>query len=278
MNRTIPLVGTLGCALTLLISNPAAADPVLMENTPDNGGWHFAGLIYFYYPDIASKATLPNGAGTDSTIDAKDILNNLKFAFLGSFEARKESWGLMSDLIYMDVGQFKSRFHQFTIGNAGLPADVSASANFDLKSIIWTVAGTYRAIDQQGVVLDLVGGARLLDTKVRLDYTLNGNVGPFPVPERAGTGEAKEHFIDGIVGLKGRLAFGTDGRWFVPYYADVGAGDSKLTWQAMGGLGYRFKWGDLIGAWRYLDYQFKSDSAINSQSFDGPMIGAAFHW
>ncbi len=278
MNRFLPLAGALGFALAPLIPDPATADPLAMEATADNVGWHFGGLIYFYYADIAGKSTLPNGAGTDVTIDAKDLLNNLKFAFLGSFEARKESWGLMSDVIYMDVGQFKSRFHELTIGNTALPADVSASANFDLKSIIWTVAGTYRALDQDGVVLDLVGGARLLDTKVRLDYTLNGNVGPIPAPGRAGTGESKEHFIDGVVGLKGRMAFGTDGRWFVPYYADVGTGDSKLTWQAMAGLGYGFKWGDLIGAWRYMDYQFKSDSEIDSQSFNGPMIGAAFHW
>ncbi len=278
MSRIAFLIAVLCCALTPIIPNPAKAEPSARESAEQNGGWHFGALIYFYYPDIASKATLPNGAGTDATIDAKDILNNLKFAFLGSFEARKENWGLMSDLIYMDVGQFKSRFHELTIGNIALPVDASASANFDLKSIIWTVAGTYRAIEQEGVALDLVGGARLLDTKVRLDYTLNGNVGPIPAPGRAGTGEAKEHFIDGVVGLKGRLAFGDDGRWFVPYYADVGAGNSKLTWQAMSGLGYGFKWGDLIGAWRYMDYQFKSDSRIDSQSFNGPMVGAAFHW
>ena len=26
----------------------------------------------------------------------------------------------------------------------------------------------------------------------------------------------------------------------VPYYADLGAGDSDLTWQLFGGIGYRF--------------------------------------
>ncbi|MBK6396605.1 MAG: hypothetical protein IPF73_19570, partial [Betaproteobacteria bacterium] len=50
-----------------------------------------------------------------------------------------------------------------------------------------------------------------------------------------------------IIGVKGRYAFGADRRWFAPYYLDVRTGDSDLTWQAMGGLGYRFSWGDIRG-------------------------------
>ena len=40
------------------------------------------------------------------------------------------------------------------------------------------------------------------------------------------------------------------------------AGESELTWQAIGGIGYAFKWGQVVAAWRYLDYKFKSGSAI----------------
>jgi hypothetical protein len=34
---------------------------------------------------------------------------------------------------------------------------------------------------------------------------------------------------DAIVGLKGRATFGEEHRWFVPYYLDVGTGESSLT-------------------------------------------------
>ena len=83
---------------------------------------------------------------------------------------------------------------------------------------------------------------------------------------------------DAIVGLKGRLALGSDGKWFAPYYADIGAGDSKLTWQVMGGVGYSFKWGDVVGAWRYLDYDMKSSAKVQSLNFNGPAISAVFRW
>ncbi len=278
MNRFIPMVATVLCVTAAAWPGLALSDAVATEATRGNGGWQFGAFIYGYYPDIAIKSTLPNGNSSDVTVDAHDLFNHLKFAALGSFEARKANWGVFSDLIYMDVGQFKSRFHDFAIGNIGLPADVSASLNFDLKSIVWTVAATYRTVASQQTVLDVFGGARLLDTKVTLDWTLNGNIGPIPAPGRAGTSETRDSYIDGIVGIKGRTAFGTDRKWFVPYYLDVGTGESDLTWQAMGGLGYAFKWGELISGWRYVDYKFKSDSPNESESFNGPFLGAAFHW
>lgn len=278
MKRALPIAATLlGVSLSLM-SGRAGADPVATEATRRSGDWQFAAFIYGYYADIAAKTTLPNGSGVDVTVDASDLFSHLKFGVLGSFEARKDAWGVFSDVIYMDVGQFKSRFHDLTIGNIGLPADVSASVNFDLKSLMWTAAGTYRAVAGEDAVLDVFGGARLLDTKVTLDWTLNGNVGPIPAPGRAGQGVSRHTFVDGIVGMKGRVAFGTDRKWFVPYYGDVGTGQSDLTWQLMSGVGYAFKWGELIGAWRYVDYKFKSDSSIASESFNGPLLGVAFRW
>lgn len=278
MDRVLPLAAALLLASATSLPTLAVAEPVMKEGTTGTGGWQFGALVYLYYADIGTKATLPNGGASAVTVDASDLLNNLKFAVMGTFEARKDRWGMFSDLIYMNVGQFKSRFHDLTIGSVRLPADVSASANFDLKSIVWTVAGSYRAVAQPAAALDLIAGARLLDTKVGLDYTLNGNIGPIAAPGRAGNLEAKEHYVDGVIGFKGRMAFGTDLRWFVPYYGDVGTGDSDLTWQVMSGLGYAFKWGEIVGAWRYMDYRFKSDSPINSESFNGPLLGVAFRW
>ncbi len=53
---------------------------------------------------------------------------------------------------------------------------------------------------------------------------------------------------------------GDERKWFVPFYVDVGTGQSKLTWQINAGVGYQFDWGALVASWRYLDYSFKSDS------------------
>jgi hypothetical protein len=86
------------------------------------------------------------------------------------------------------------------------------------------------------------------------------------------------HCNQGIVGVKGRYAFGDERRWYVPYYADIGTGESKLTWQVAGGLGYAWSWGGVFAMWRYLDYNFKSDKKLQDINFNGPMLGATFAW
>jgi hypothetical protein len=278
MNRILRLAVALALAVAVATPALANAEPVVTEGTRGNDGWQFGGLLYLYYADVHTLATLPTGATSDVTIDASDLLNNLQFAVMGSFEARKGQWGVFSDLIYMDVSKSKSQFHQLSFGNVGLPGDVSANVDFGLKSLVWTVAATYRVVATPQAVMDLIAGARLLDTRVSLAYTLNGNIGPIPIPQMSGNSEVKDDNVDGLVGLKGRVAFGNDLRWFVPYYGDVGTGDSKLTWQVMSGLGYGFGWGEVVGGWRYVDYKFKSGSPIDSESFNGPLLGVAFHW
>ncbi len=54
------------------------------------------------------------------------------------------------------------------------------------------------------------------------------------------------HLGHGCGWLRGPLyIFGAGHAWSVPYYLDVGTGDSDLTWQGLLGLAYSFGWGDL---------------------------------
>jgi hypothetical protein len=177
----------------------------------------------------------------------------------------------------MDLGGSKSRTRDLSVGGHPLPVGVTADASLDVKGTVWELAGTYRLLGDLDATADLVFGARLLDYKQRLGWTFSADLGP-DQPSRSGNSELDKNFWDGIVGIKGRLAFGAGHEWFVPYYLDVGTGDSDLTWQAIAGLGYSFKWGDLIAGWRYIDYNFKSGSKIEDANFNGPMIGVAFRW
>ena len=98
------------------------------------------------------------------------------------------------------------------------------------------------------------------------------------LPGRNGSADVGVTNWDAIIGLKGRAFLGADRKWFIPYYADVGTGQSKLTWQVNAGVGYQFDWGSVLATWRYLDYDFKSDKLVQSVSFNGPTIGVAFRF
>jgi hypothetical protein len=197
---------------------------------------------------------------------------------MGSLEASNGRWGMLTDVIYMDLGNTKYGSRDISIGGLPLPGDANANVSFDLKGWAWTFAGTWRVASDPASKLDVVAGARLFDMRQTLGWEVTGNVGPIPLPGRAGNSEAKISNWDAIVGLKGRAALGDERKWFIPYYADVGTGESKLTWQAMAGVGYSFQWGDVVASWRYIDYDMKSGKKIESMNFNGPAIAAVFHW
>jgi hypothetical protein len=241
-------------------------------------GWEFRAIIYGYFPDIGGSTTFPAGTRSSIHVDADTILENLKFVFMGTFEAQRGRWGAFTDIIYMDVGGSKSDTRDLTIDGVQLPAGVTAGAQLDIKGWVWTLAGSYRVTSTPEATFDVFAGARLLDVEEKFGWEFSANVGPIVGPGRQGSSEADLQNWDGIIGVKGRLNFGARREWFVPYYLDVGTGESDLTWQAVGGIGYAFGWGEIIGAWRYLDYEFKSGKKVESLNFNGPMIGVAFRW
>ena len=254
-----------------LISGSAAA-----QSTDD---WKFQAGIYVWLPTIdGTTAFPPSDGGSGAGVDIDTIIEDLKMAFMGSFEARRGQFGLFTDAVYVDIGDDKSGTRELSLGGVPLPADVSANVGFDLKGWAWTLTGLYQAVRTPEASLDVIGGVRLLDLKDTLDWTLTGNVGSVALPDRTGArGDTLQNW-DAIIGVRGRLAFGEARRWFAPYHLDVGTGDSDLTWQAMAGLGYSFGWGDVLAAWRYLDYDMKSGATIESLNLNGPLIAAAFRW
>ena len=239
--------------------------------------WAVGATVYGWFPDISGKVVFRDDTGgSDFEVDIGDILENLEFTFQGGLDVRKGRWGAVTDVIYMSVGKSERDSRDGALGDTQIPADVSARLEFDMKSWVWTTAGYYRAIDEASHRLDVLAGVRYLDVDQTLDWTLSGNIAGIPVLDRAGSGEAKLQNWDLVVGLRGRFGFGPESAWFVPYVFDIGAGDSDLTWQAAAGIGHRFGWGEILGIWRHLSYEF--DSALSDMEFSGPAIGATFRW
>jgi hypothetical protein len=240
--------------------------------------WQFGATLYGWLPSVKGATTFPQppGGGSDISIDAADVLESLNFVAMGSFEARKGRWGGFTDLIYLDLGNQKSRTRNFQIGGMQVPADVTGDLTFDLKSTVWMLAGEYRTLTDAGLQLDAFLGGRMADVDQTLTYALSGNVGPVAGPDRAGRRKVSLNNWDVIVGFKGRFLLGDERRWFVPFYADIGTGESDSTYQLMSGVGYAFKWGEVVGQWRHLDYRFSGP--IEKLSFSGPAVAFNFRW
>jgi hypothetical protein len=112
-----------------------------------------------------------------------------------------------------------------------------------------------------------------------MDWTLNAAVtlpNGTPALERTGTASGSKTPVDAVVGIKGHYRI-TE-RWSVPYYFDIGAGTSNLTWQAFGGVSYAFDWGNVVVAYRHLHMENDTRDVFKRFSLSGPMIGASFRF
>jgi hypothetical protein len=270
MNRSTPRrIAAPLAALVLAGSLPTAVSAQAGEP------WKFQLALYGWLPAMSGSSSYPvQAGGTSIDVSMGDVLDALNFTFQGNFEARKGKWGVWTDLVYADFGASKSGTRDFTIGSSH-PVGIDADLRLDIKSWIWTLAGLYNLAETPEFVVDGLAGARYLDLSNQLGWTFSNAVLNVP---RTGSATADLGNWDAVVGVKGRFMFGDQRRWFVPYYLDLGAGESKFTWQINAGIGYQFDWGAVVASWRYLDYDFKSSSKVDGLSFNGPLIGIAFRF
>jgi hypothetical protein len=248
--------------------------PVAAQAQAASDKWQWELGIYGWFPAIETTTSFPSGASATIDVSAKDVIDSLKFALMGYVEARKGRWGVWSDLVYSDEGGSTDGSRAFTVG--GNPVNASANLTLDIKSTIWSLAGIYNLTATPDNTTDLLFGVRMLNMKQTLNWSLSSNIPELPA--RSGEARVDGTDWDAIVGLKGRYYIGAGRKWFLPYYADVGTGDSRLTWQINAGVGYKFNWGSLYATWRYLDYDFESGNALQSMSMSGVALGAAFQF
>jgi len=239
--------------------------------------WKFRASIYMWMPEITGTVNFAGNNTADLDVKFHSLLDHLKMAGMGNIEAQKGRWGAFTDLIYFDVGATTTTTRDHTIDGEPLPATVSLNTGLDFKAVVWTLAGSYRVVAEPDSSFDIFAGAQMLRLDATLNYEFSEDFGPFVGPNRTGSRGASGNTWDGIVGVKGRAAFGDDRKWFIPYYADVGAGQSHLTWQASTGIGYAFSWGEIIATWRYLDWKEPGDK-VPKLTVNGPQLAVAFNW
>jgi hypothetical protein len=95
------------------------------------------------------------------------------------------------------------------------------------------VAASYGVTSADAATFDVLFGARLAHMKQELNWTFSGDFGPVTPPPMTGTRGTSVDQWDAVVGGKGRVMFGADHHWAMPYYFDIGTGDSDFTWQAV---------------------------------------------
>ncbi|WP_460080553.1 hypothetical protein [Roseibium sp. LAB1] len=234
----------------------AAADIAQPDERPVEAepfhGWRFEAGLYGWLPDI----DMTTSAGDNVELPLSEILQNLNFTAMGQLTAEKGRFGGFADFIYLNL-----QGSETSTANI-IRRPVETGVGVAIQAFINTSGVTYAVIDTPRTKIRALGGLRYTWIDTQLSFNI-GRVG--------GEVNAGGHVFDGIVGFKGETSL-TD-RFYVSYYGDIGTGQSDLTWQAFGGLNYRFDRFDVVLGYRYLDYNFDDDSKLSDLTINGPLIG-----
>jgi hypothetical protein len=245
------------CAVTVL--SVMALLPASAAEAPLGDDWRFSGDLYLWGASIGGTAA----TGGDIDVGFDDLIDNLDFAFMGVLGAYKGKWSVLVDLIYLDVSaENKSRI---TVP-VGPGFEVRGETKVDLSSWVVTPTLGFNLLKTKNVELDLVAGARYLylkgQFKVRAD-----------LPRRTVRVRASDSgdVWDGIAGIRGKVVLTEN--WYLPFYCDIGTGESDMTWQALAGTGYHFGRFDVMAGYRYMDWNFDDNDVFDDLNLSGPYLG-----
>jgi hypothetical protein len=262
------------------------------QTSAEADGWKFSVMPYLWLPAVDGKLRFGpppvNGGSANVDIDSSGYLDSLDFAGMINGVARKGRWSIGTDLIYLHFSNTDSKVKSVDLNPGSGPINVSTSslnagASADLKGMVWTVAGGYALVQEPKANFEVLGGFRYLGLDVESNWQLTttvtgtGPLGNTATFGRSGSAEKRENIWAGIVGARGRFNFG-ESDWFANAYVDVGGGSSVFTWQGVAGIGYAFKWGDVILDYRYLYYSQDDDKLIDNLSFGGLALGVNFRF
>jgi opacity protein-like surface antigen len=183
---------------------------------------------------------------------------DVQMAAMVEFEGQKDRWGFVFDGMYVNLGKATS-----TTPSENNEVDVK----FDMTQQTYEFAGTYR-VSEGKVPVDLVLGAR--------GYFLSDGL-KLTGPNEAASTSGSRRWVDGYLGARVRAQLSE--RWFVAGYADVGAGGSNLSWQALAGVGYQVSKtvsGNL--GYRYLSIDYETKGFLYDVAMGGPCLSVGIRF
>jgi hypothetical protein len=254
----------------------AAVAPARAAQDAYDGSWHFSLTPYLWAPSIEGSLNFTTGPGGQPQVAVAptDYLQYLNVPVMLAGEARKRNWAIFTDFVYVDFSGEKAvvKSVKGPLGLVQVPID--AGSQLGLRGTVWTLAGSYTVVRAASATLDVLGGFRNLTLKASLDWQFTGGIG---LLSASGSLSQTEHLWDAIIGVRGKVNLGT-GSWYATYYLDVGTGSSAQTWQAVAGIGYALAWGDVLLAYRHLQYDAGDDKLIQQLRMGGPALGLSFRF
>jgi len=240
------------CVLTLaLFAAPAMA----------GDDWEFSLMPYLWFAGLDGQtSSVPGEPPVDVDAKFSDILENLDLALFLAADARKGRWGMLLDLMYVDVE-----------ADGTFPGPEFSDVTFE--STQWVIGGLgyYRLVEKDKAFVDALGGVRYWD--VSNDLFLAAGEAPDTLIEIG------DSWLDPMAGFRGRSTLGESSFSFGWHLMAGGFGaGSEMFWDLRGDLGYHWEKTAVILGYRYLDVEYDDDDFLYDVTQDGPILGLIFRF
>jgi hypothetical protein len=245
------------------------------EKHDQSNGWQFSVAPYLWAISMNGNVTV---RGLEAEVDASfnDILDELNFAFMMQYEARKGHWGLWGNTIYSNLGDSDVE------GPAGLfEVDPSVTAFWQELGGYYRL-GTWDLADSSdkkapSVTVDTFLGARYTYLDTKIDFKFDGVFRSF-----TNNVDEDKSWVEPLVGV--RTIWDFYERWALTLAGDIGgvAFGSDFAWSASGLVGYQFNlFGEdnarVFAGYRALSQDYTDGSGTDKFQWDvilhGPILG-----
>ncbi len=251
----------------------AFVSSVAAQEKSAESGWEFGVAPYLWAISMNGNATV-KGLEADVDLSFSDIWDELNFAFMLAYEARKGHWGLWGNTIYANLGDSDVE------GPLGLTKiDPTVNAFWQGLGGFYRL-GTWDLADAPNkkapsVTVDTYAGARYtyLDAKVDFKGVFQGLVNNV---------DKHKSWLEPLIGA--RTIWDLSEQWTVTLAGDIGGfgAGSDFAWDAFGLIGYRFSlFGQenarVLAGYRALSQDYTDGSGTDKFQWDvtlhGPILG-----
>jgi hypothetical protein len=281
-NNSVRNLAAAAALMAIGASSGAAA-----QDTGRGPGWSFEIAPYVWLPTVSAnlRYSLPTSFGgtADVKANADDYFANLNAALALAGTVRYDRFSLMTDILYVSASAGSSRVQSVNVADIRrdpISSTLNAGGDSTLKTTLWTLAGGYTVASGTWGNVDVLAGFRYLGVDSTTNYNLavtlvgpRGNAGP--TFGGAGRLSDSDNIWNGIIGVRGRINIAQSGI-FIPYYLDLGAGNSNFTWQTFAGIGYQTGWAGVQLGWRYMSYDQGGSSMVQDMTMSGAYLAVNF--
>jgi opacity protein-like surface antigen len=217
--------------------------------------WKYSLTAYLWTTKTGVSAETPTGETVEAELSFSDALQDLDFAFMGAFEARKGKLSLFTDGMYFKLSPTNDT-----------PGPITDSVTVRSQMTVISGYAAYRVYDDPSVAVDLAGGFRWasLDSDVK-------TTGPLTTEFNS-----SDDWIDPVIGV--RLSTQLSEKVSAALFVDYGGFSSESsTWQTAISVGYALNesW-TLRGGYRYMEFDREIDGRDFSLDQSGLLLGATY--